>query len=167
LTDNEPNNFVEIGFLKKPFGISGHLNMHQHSPDAGSIFKVSKIWIDSKFFYLEEVKNGASNPIIKLIKIDTREEASKLSKKKVFITESDLPEAPKGKFYQSELLGLSITNNGEEVGTLREILETGGNDVYVISLNTGKELLVPNVPDFINKIDIKNNTIDIIMPEVI
>lgn len=167
MTDNKANNFVEIGFLKKPFGLKGHLNMYQHSPDAGSIFKVSKVWIDSKFFYLEEVRKGFSNPIIKLIKIDTREDASNLSQKKVFIAESDLPEAPKGKFYQSELLGSSVTNNGEEVGTLREILETSGNDVYVISLITGKELLVPNVPDFINKIDIKNNTIDIIMPEVI
>jgi len=50
---------------------------------------------------------------------------------------------------------------------LKEILETGENNVYVISLNDGGEILVPNVPKFINKIDIEKNTIDIIPPEVI
>tara|TARA_B100001996_G_scaffold380102_1_gene366960 strand:+ start:540 stop:812 length:273 start_codon:yes stop_codon:yes gene_type:complete len=90
-----------------------------------------------------------------------------LSNKRVYIIENDLPKAPEGKYYQSDLIDLDVVSNGNIIGTLKEILETGENNVYVISLNNGGEILVPNVPKFINKIDIEKNIIDIIPPEVI
>tara|TARA_B100001029_G_scaffold57475_1_gene46452 strand:- start:252 stop:755 length:504 start_codon:yes stop_codon:yes gene_type:complete len=167
LTKKSSDNFVEIGFLKKPFGLKGHLRFHQHSPESGTIFNVSKIFIDSNEFIVKDVKNDTNSPIIKIERIDNKEDASHLSNKKVYISEIDLPNAPKGKYYQSDLINLDVINNGTIIGTVKEILETGENNVYVISLKDGGEIMVPNVPKFINKIDIDNNTIDIITPEVI
>jgi len=167
LTRNNSDNFVEIGFFKKPFGLKGHLRFHQHSPELGTIFNVSKIFVDSKEFIIEEVRDDVNSPIIKLNDLKNKDDASYLSNKKVHITEDDLPKAPEGKYYQSDLINLNVISKGKIIGTLKEILETGENNVYVISLKDGGEMLVPNVPEFINKIDIDSNVIDIIAPEVI
>ena len=167
MTKKNSDNFVEIGFFKKPFGLKGHIRFHQHSPELETIFNVSKIFVESKEFIIEEAKSNVNSPIIKLHDIKNKESASYLSNKKVFITENDLPKAPEGKYYQSDLINLNVISNGNIIGTLKEILETGENNVYVISLKDGGEILVPNVPEFINKIDIDSNIIDIIPPEVI
>ncbi len=137
MTKKSSDNFVEIGFLKKPFGLKGHLRFHQHSPESGTIFNVSKIFIDSTEFIVKEVKNDTNSPIIKIERIDNKEDASHLSNKKVYISEIDLPNAPKGKYYQSDLINLDVINKGTIIGKLKEILETGENNVYVISLKDG------------------------------
>ena len=98
MTKKSSDNFVEIGFFKKPFGLKGHLRFHQHSPESRTIFNVSKIFIDSNEFIIKEVKNDTNSPIIKIDKIDNKEDASHLSNKKVYISEIDLPNAPKDKF---------------------------------------------------------------------
>ena len=167
MTSIDSNNLVEIGFLKKPFGLKGHLRFHQHSPELGTIFKVSKIYVESKEFNIEEVRDDLNSPIIKLSGLNTKEAASSLSNKQVHIAKNDLPDAPLGKYYQSDLINSDVINNGNIIGSIKEIIETGENNVYVISLKDGGEIMVPNVPKFINKIDIDNNTIDIITPEVI
>ena len=167
MTRKSSDNFVEIGFFKKPFGLKGHLRFHQHSPELGTIFNVSKMFVECKEFIIEEVRDDVNSPIVKLNDLKNKDDASYLSNKKVHITEDDLPKAPKGKYYQSDLINLDVISKGKIIGTLKEILETGENNVYVISLKDGGEMLVPNVPEFINKIDIDSNSIDIITPEVI
>ncbi|MBM01909.1 MAG: 16S rRNA processing protein RimM [Chloroflexi bacterium] len=167
MTNVNSDNLVEIGFFKKSFGLKGHLRFHQHSPELRTIFKVSKIYIESKEFVIEEVRDDLNSPIIKLSGMNTKEDSSSLSNKKVHIAKNDLPDAPTGKFYQSDLINSEVINNGKIIGSLKEIIETGENNVYVISLQDGGEILVPNVPEFILKVDIANNIIEIIMPEVI
>ncbi len=59
-----------------------------------------------------------------------------------------------GAYYHFEIIGLSvITENGEALGVITEVLETGGNDVYVIKSGSGKEVLLPALKEIVKRID--------------
>ena len=105
--------------------------------------------------------------ILKILSVNSKEEASKLSNLSIEIEEKFLIPLPDGKFYHSDLIDSLVTSSKKTIGTLKEIIETGGNEVYVISLNEDKkELLVPNTPTFINFFDKEKKVIDIVIPEV-
>ena len=60
------------------------------------------------------------------------------------------PSLPEGQYYQYELLGLNVVDEENHLlGILTEILETGANDVYVVTDEAGRELLLPAIPSVI------------------
>jgi len=75
------------------------------------------------------------------------------------VDSQDLPELPEGEFYHHQLIGLQVFDpQGNEIGILQNILETGANDVYLIKNSDAKEILIPALLDLIKKIDIENKT---------
>jgi 16S rRNA processing protein RimM len=67
---------------------------------------------------------------------------------------TDVPSLPEGKLYQHELFGFQVVDeNGDSLGALVEIIETGANDVYVVRNESGKEILLPVIPSVILETD--------------
>ncbi len=94
---------------------------------------------------------------LKFENIDQIEDLEKLTNALVFVRTDSLPPLPDGEYYHHQLLGLEvITETGQKVGVLKEILETGANDVYVVFNSNGKEELIPAIKQNLVKIDIKN-----------
>ena len=76
------------------------------------------------------------------------------------VTESQLSELEEGEYYFHEIIGCKMfTDEGEEIGTIREILATGANDVWVVQRKIGKDLLVPYIEDIVKEIDIEEKKI--------
>ncbi len=64
-----------------------------------------------------------------------------------------------GEFFCDQLIGLSVfTAAGDMIGKVEEIMETGGNDVYVVRMNA-KEYLLPGIRDVIREIDLDRGRI--------
>ena len=85
--------------------------------------------------------------------IRTREEAEQLRGKQVLIDPAELPPLEEDEYYWHEIVGMRVvTEEGEEVGTVTEILSTGSNDVYVVQEGE-KEFLIPAIVDVIIAID--------------
>jgi 16S rRNA processing protein RimM len=69
---------------------------------------------------------------------------------------ADRPPLPAGEYYQHQLLGLEvIEDSGEPLGTLVEILHTGGNEVFVVRPEEGGELLLPAIDQVVRAVDLK------------
>ncbi len=76
------------------------------------------------------------------------------------VTESQLSELEEGEYYFHEIIGCKMfTDEGEEIGTIREILATGANDVWVVKRKVGKDLLVPYIDEIVKDIDIDEKKI--------
>ena len=59
-----------------------------------------------------------------------------------------------GEFYIADIIDAEVyEENGEYLGRLTEVMETGANDVYVVKLESGKELLIPAIPQCILDVD--------------
>ena len=76
-----------------------------------------------------------------------------------------LGELPEGVYYIADLIGLTaVTPEGEEVGTLVDVFNTGSNDIYDIKREGKKNLLLPHIDDVIT-VELENERIVIRIPE--
>lgn len=76
------------------------------------------------------------------------------------IDESQLLDLDEGEFYFHEIIGCTVyTDQGEEVGTIREILTPGANDVWVVKGQRGKEVLIPYIEQIVKEVDIKEQKV--------
>ena len=79
---------------------------------------------------------------------------------------SELPKREEGSYYYFQLIGLQVvTEDGKAVGTVKEIIETGANNVYSISTPEGKEILIPAIPSCVLSIDVEAGRMTVRLPE--
>lgn len=103
---------------------------------------------------LASVRPHQQSLLIKFNGIDTPEEAGQLRNQWVYVKSSDAPRLPEGKIYQHELFGFQVVDeNGQLLGELVEILETGANDVYVVRDQSDREVLLPAIPSVVLDVD--------------
>lgn len=75
---------------------------------------------------------------------------------KLQITEEQLTELDEHEYYYYEIIGCEVlTNAGEKLGTIKEILSPGANDVWVVKQPKGKDLLIPYIAEVVKEIDIE------------
>jgi 16S rRNA processing protein RimM len=96
---------------------------------------------------------GRAEVILELGDVTDRDEAEKLRGWLVQVPQTEAWKLPRGRYYWHQILGLRVvTTDGEEIGTVSEILETGANDVYVVK-GGGGERLIPAIKQVVKKID--------------
>ena len=103
--------------------------------------------------------------LIRFKGVTDRDAAAVLTNKNVFVRTDTLPRLPEGEYYHHELLGLQVYENEILLGEISDILITGANDVYVISLLNGQELLLPAIKSVIMEVDLKNLKMRVTIPE--
>ncbi len=144
--------YLVIGFLRRPFGISGEILMDLHTDFPERFRTGRKLYVgdDYKAMTLASVRPHGEGMLIRLRGVNTPEMAGQYRNTWIFIKTKDAPALPEGKYYQHQLLGLKVVDEADQtLGTLTEILATGANDVYVVKDEAGKELLLPAIPDVI------------------
>ena len=72
----------------------------------------------------------------------------------LYSSRADAPKLADGEYYQFELLGLLVEDeSGKELGRITEVIETGANDVYVVTDAKGHEVLLPAIHDVVLDLD--------------
>ena len=86
------------------------------------------------------------------------EEAERLVGMELYVDSARLPELEPGEYYQQDLLGMEVlTEAGESLGRIKEVIVTGANDVYQVR-GPGGEALIPALKEVVISVDIENNT---------
>ncbi|WP_421384554.1 ribosome maturation factor RimM [Bacillus salacetis] len=76
------------------------------------------------------------------------------------VNETQLGDLEEGEYYFHEIIGCEVkTNDGEEIGSIKEILTPGANDVWVVKGTKGKEILIPFIDEIVKEIDVENKLI--------
>jgi 16S rRNA processing protein RimM len=148
--------YLVIGYLRRPHGIRGEIIMDLHTDFPERIKSGRKVLIGEKRqpLTLDTVRVHNNGLLVSFLGVDTPEDAGKYRNQWVHVKASDVPPLPEGKHYKYELIGLDVVDeNGNPLGKLVEILETGANDVYVVRDDTGKEILLPAIPSVILNLD--------------
>ena len=82
------------------------------------------------------------------------------------IRNSDLIELPKGDYFHYQLIGIEVFDENKlYLGTIKEILQTGANDVYVIANNELKDLLIPAISSVIKDVDTSAGKMFVVVPK--
>jgi 16S rRNA processing protein RimM len=148
--------YLSVGFLRRPHGVQGEIIMDLHTDFPERMKKGRKLFVgeDHKPMTLADVRPHQSGLLVKFKDIDTPEVAGLYRNLWVYAQTKDVP-LPEGRHYKHELLGIKVVDESDKLlGALVEILETGANDVYIVRDDSGKEILLPNIPSVILDLDI-------------
>ncbi|MAF39987.1 MAG: 16S rRNA processing protein RimM [Chloroflexi bacterium] len=103
--------------------------------------------------------------IISLRGFRDRDQALKLAGFWLCVAQSDVPAPEEDEYFHYQLIGLKVrTVDGEDLGELAEVLETGSNDVYVVA-GDGGDVLVPALSRVVREIDIEAGLMVVDLPE--
>ena len=94
--------------------------------------------------------------------VDNPDQANALRNAVLYMDRGDV-ELEEGTFFIQDLIGMTVkdADTGKVYGRLRDVLQTGANDVYEIETPEGKTLLAPVIPDVVIAQDFETDTITI------
>lgn len=159
--------FLVIGHLQRPHGLKGEIEMQVLTDFPQRIKKGKVVYVgDShKEMTILGTRWKQDLMLIQFKGIEIREEVATYTNNNVYVKRMTLPPLPEGEYYHHQLIGLDVIENGQKIGQVKDILETGANDVYLIRTINKKELLLPAIESVILEIDILNNQLIVKIPE--
>jgi 16S rRNA processing protein RimM len=165
---NYAQNQIFLGRISKPHALSGEVKYIPFGSSLWLLEELGTVHVEGADFDLEvEYVRGSDNaPIIKFRGIDDRDASEALMGQVLWVEVERLPALGEDEIYESELLFARVLNEqGEELGRIEEIMETGASDVLVIRGADGSELLVPAIRDVIREIRKTEQVVVIRFPE--
>ena len=151
-----PQKYLQAGKVVGTHGIRGEMRVEVWCDSPEFLAKFKKLYTDKDGNGALEVKSRAHGNIclVKASGIDSIEAAEKYRGKVLYIDRADC-KLPKGSYFISDIIGcvaLDFETN-QEYGVVSDVSETGANDVWHIKKD-GNEYYIPNVPEFVKKVDV-------------
>jgi 16S rRNA processing protein RimM len=157
-----------IGEILRPHGIRGELRTRILTDYPERITRGKTIYLgrdtdaEGKAYTVEGMRTNQDYGLLKLAGIDTRDAADLLRELFVLIPLEDAVPLEAGEVYLYELIGMAVyTDDGELLGELIDVIETGANDVYIVDTPKYGEVLLPAIDQCILKIDGDANTMTV------
>lgn len=136
------------------FGVRGEVRIRLETDVLANLEAGRLVYVGPRRTPTEiEAFHAGVKPRLKLRGVHTREEARDLRGAEISVPLAEAAPLPDGSYYGAELIGVRVVAlTGEPVGTLREVIATGSNDVYVVRGPDG-DVLVPAIPDVVQGFD--------------
>jgi 16S rRNA processing protein RimM len=146
-----------MGRVAAPFGVKGWVRIQVFTEALDSLLDYPTWWVgrdgDWHERQVEEADVHGRALVARLAGCDDREAAAALAGAQVAVTRGALPEPEAGEYYWRDLQGLRVANlQGEELGTVSHLLETGAHDVLVVEGD--RERLIPFVDAYVVEVDL-------------
>ena len=153
--------YLAIGRVTRAHGIRGEISVSVLT-DFPERFETTE-WIylgtelEATPYRLEAARWHKQNVLLTLAGVTNRTQAEQLRGQFVQIPVEEATPLPEGSYYLYQLIGLQvITEAGQVLGVVYDILETGANDVYLVKDEAeGAEILIPAIPDVVKSIDLE------------
>jgi 16S rRNA processing protein RimM len=153
--------FLVIGRVLRPHGVRGELLLETLTAFPGHLAEVGSVYLGEppQAHPLQATRLHRGQLLIALADCPDRDSAEQYRGQVVQIPIQAAAPRPPGRYYQHELIGLrAVTDAGEELGTVAEILDTGSADVYVVR-REGGEILLPAIRSVIREISLEQKRI--------
>lgn len=155
-----PIQFLAIGNVIRPHGVRGELLLETLTDFPEHLAEVETVYLGQadadtpQPHPLRRARLHQRDLLIQLADCLDRDAADAYRGQTVFIRTEQAAPLPSGRYYHHQIIGLTVvTDEGERLGDIAEILETGANDVYVVAGPAG-EILLPALQSVIQHIDL-------------
>ena len=151
--------FLQIGVITRPHGVKGEVKVFPMTDDVRRFKKLKKTLLDTGNGYTELECEGAKFfkqfVILKFKDHDTVESVAKYVRKGIFVTRADAVKPGKDEYFIADLIGMQAVDEESSLkGVIRNVIETGANDVYEIELEDNRTLLLPAIKECVLDVDV-------------
>ncbi len=151
---------ILIGKIVNAVGLKGEVKVYNYSDSADIYEDTEAIYVDDILMPIKSVRLQKNMVILGLEGIDDRDAAERAKGSQLYVTEADLPELPEGVYYVRDLIGMeAVLEDGSHLGRMKDVIQNTAQDVFEVETDEGKQVLIPNVPDFVLNIDLESRRV--------
>ena len=151
--------YLEAGQIVNTHGIRGEVRILPWTDTPDFLRKFKTLYVDGKAMQVLSASVHKQQVIVRFSGIDDINAAMPLKGKTVYIDRADA-KLPRGRFFIQDILGAEVvTESGESIGKLTDVLDLPGGAVYEVKGET--EHLIPAVPEFVRKVDVEAGVITV------
>ena len=158
--------FLQVEVISSTHGVRGEVKVFPTTDDVKRYSKLKEVLLgegyDAPVLHIEGVKYQKNMVIVKFKEYSSLNDVEKLKGKQLFVTRKNAVKLSKDEYFVADLIGMKVVDETKNIyGVLRDVMPTGANDVYIIDLDDGKELLLPAIKDCILNVDFDEGIIKI------
>lgn len=163
-------NLLQVGVITTTHGIRGEVKVFPTTDDPKRFLDLKNVILDdgktTLDLEIQNVKFFKNLVILKFKGIDNINDIEKYKKAGLYVTREDAVELEEDEYFIADLIGMDvISDEGEQLGTISDVLQTGANDVYVISSKGQKDLLLPAIHECVLNVNVEERTMKVhLMP---
>lgn len=152
----------QVGVVTSTHGLKGEVKVFPTTEDPSRFKKLKQVILDTGRERLElEVASARffkNMVIVKFKGIDDINDVEKYRKATLWVTRENAIPLEEDEWYVADLIGMKVTSDeGEDLGTLTDVMQTGANDVYVVT-KKGQEILIPSIRQCILEVNVEEGT---------
>lgn len=151
--------FLVIGRISRPHGVRGEVRVELHTSDPDRFLSLENVHIGDPTAKPTAVRSARHHQKVTLLTfegIDNRDQAEALRDQWLYVPLEDAIPLDEGEYYLYQLEGLSVRDgDGQELGRLVEVMETGANNVFIVRGPFG-DILLPDTPEVVQDIDFEH-----------
>jgi len=157
---------LQVGIISSTHGVRGEVKVYPTTDDVRRFKRLKEVILDTGkeqiTLEIESVKFFKQMVILKFKGIDNINDVEKYRQKSLYVTRKNAVRLSRDEYFIADLMGLKVIDESEEeIGILREVMETGANDVYVIDMKDGRELLLPAIKQCVLQVDVESGFIKV------
>ena len=157
---------LKVGVITTTHGVRGEVKVYPTTDEPERFLELDYVLLDTgrelRKLEIKNVKFFKNLVILKFKGVDNINDIEKYKGRDLWIPREEGQELEEDEYYIADLLGMSVVlEDGQEFGTLKDVMETGANDVYIVETKEGEEVLLPAIKDCILDVDVENNTMTV------
>lgn len=157
---------LKVGVITQTHGVRGEVKVFPTTDDAARFKKLKHVMLDTGKetlpLEIESVKFFKQFVILKFKGFDNINDIERYKRCPLLVERENAVPLEEGEYFIADMIGMKvITDEGENFGILKDVMETGANDVYVIEHPSEGEVLVPAIKECIFDVDIENRQMKI------
>ena len=156
-TPRQSVRYLDIGAIIGPFGLDGHVRVHVLTDFPERFLEMDEVRVGDRLrrYVVEEARLVRNEAVLKLHGVDDSDSATTLKGEVLRIPIAEAVPLEEGQYFWHDVVGLEVvTESGEVLGHIKDIIRTGANDVYVVP-NPHGEILVPAIADVVKGVDLE------------
>ena len=156
---------LKVGVITTTHGVRGEVKVYP-TTDADRFLDLEYVLLDTgrekRKLEIQNVKYFKNLVILKFKGIDNINDIEMYKQRELWVPREEAQELDEDEYYIADLIGMKVvTEDGTSVGILKDVMETGANDVYVVEDENGKEVLLPAIKECILDVDVEKNSMTI------
>ena len=157
---------LKVGVITTTHGVRGEVKVFPTTDEAERFLELDYVLLDTgrelRRLEIQNVKFFKNLAILKFKGIDNINDREMYKGRDLWIPREEGQELAEGEYYVADLIGMQVVlEDGTVFGTLKDVMETGANDVYVINTKEKGEVLLPAIRECILDVNVEENTMTV------
>ena len=157
---------LQVGIITSTHGVRGEVKVYPTTDDPRRFRRLKEVVLDTGReklnLEIEGVKFFKQFVTLKFKGLDNINDIEKYRQKSLYVTRKNAVRLQRDEYFIADLIGLKVQDeDGTELGTVKDVIETGANDVYEVEMADGRSLLLPAIKQCILNVDVENGMMQV------